>query len=276
MNATPVDPAAEAPGLDPATTLLLEQLVVEPDGHAGTSGDPRLRQRLLERVAHSVRAASVFHTVRGRACWQDRNGWGERLLYRHDPARPARRGEPLRVRVLELAIGARCVVGDVADGARCEWLVISGDADVDGTALASHDYHVAAAHAGGVALRSAGGAVLYLREALGCEPPGAQTQRAVHATWRDHAPGIERRVLWEHGDEAAMLYRVQPGAAVPRHGHGHDEECLMIDGEAFVDDILLRAGDYQLAPAGTSHASVSSDAGGLIYAHGDLELDLRG
>ena len=69
-----------------------------------------------------------------------------------------------------------------------------------------------------------------------------------------------------------MLYRVQPGIAVPHHGHGHDEECLMLEGEVFVDDLLLRRGEYQLAPAGTHHEGVCSDTGGILYAHGDIDL----
>lgn len=48
----------------------------------------------------------------------------------------------------------------------------------------------------------------------------------------------------------------------------------MIEGEAFIDDVLLREGEYQLAPAGTCHGGVSSDTGGLIYAHGDVELEV--
>ena len=72
-----------------------------------------------------------------------------------------------------------------------------------------------------------------------------------------------------------MLYRAAPGAVVPQHRHGRDEECLMLEGEVFLDDLLLRCGDYQLAPAGTGHAGVSTATGGLLYAHGDLELDFH-
>ena len=56
------------------------------------------------------------------------------------------------------------------------------------------------------------------------------------------------------------------------HDHGHDEECLMLQGELFLDDVLLQEGDYQLAPAGTSHRITETDTGVVIYAHGDLDL----
>jgi len=135
------------------------------------------------------------------------------------------------------------------------------------------DYHVTVAHRSAFTLSSGGGALLYLREA---EPPEddfmAHTARDNELPWQAHARGIERRVLWQRGSESALLYRVQPGSAVPHHGHGHDEECLMLEGEVFVDDILLRQGEYQLAPAGTHHEGVSSDTGGILYAHGDIDL----
>ena len=71
---------------------------------------------------------------------------------------------------------------------------------------------------------------------------------------------------------AAMLWLAEPGATVPHHHHGHDEECLMLRGDLFQDDYLLREGDYQLAPSGTAHETVSTDTGALIYAHGDLQM----
>jgi quercetin dioxygenase-like cupin family protein len=100
----------------------------------------------------------------------------------------------------------------------------------------------------------------------------ALTVRDAYAGWPEYAPGIQRRVLWQREGEAAMLYCAQPGAAVPLHTHGHDEECLMVQGELFLDDVLLQEGDYQLAPAGTGHRITETDTGVVIYAHGDLDL----
>jgi quercetin dioxygenase-like cupin family protein len=280
MNNMRNDPDVAAQRLDESTRMLLQGLLdAGPPGHAVAAASPELRRRLLERVAHSVRAASVFHTVRGPADWQVHSDWRERILYRRDGAQPLRAGEPLRVRLIELPPGARCELANLESGMRCEWLVMQGDATIGGSALSAHDYHVSTAGTQPIELGSAGGARLYLREAPAAPGLGGQsvqhTVRAAVAAWHDHAPGIQRRVLWQHGGEAALLYRVQPGAAVPGHVHGHDEECLLIDGEVFIDDILLRVGEYQLAPAGTGHEGVSSDTGGLIYAHGDIELDLK-
>ena len=92
------------------------------------------------------------------------------------------------------------------------------------------------------------------------------------AGWPAFVPGIQRRVLWQRKGQAAMLYFAQPGAQVPGHTHGHDEECLMVQGELFLDDVLLVAGDYQLAPAGKGPRITETDTGVVIYAHGDLDL----
>jgi quercetin dioxygenase-like cupin family protein len=140
--------------------------------------------------------------------------------------------------------------------------------------LRLRDYHVAPAPCPARELRTEEGALLFLRESAA--RAGADTTpltvRDADAGWPDYAPGIQRRVLWQHAGEAAMLYYAQPGAAVPLHTHGHDEECLMVQGELFLDDVLLQPGDYQLAPAGTGHRITETDTGVVIYAHGDLDL----
>jgi anti-sigma factor ChrR (cupin superfamily) len=74
--------------------------------------------------------------------------------------------------------------------------------------------------------------------------------------------------LWREDDAESMLLRLQPGARIAGHPHALDEECLMLEGEAFFGDTLLRAGEYQLAPAGTRHGDLVSDVGALLYVHG--------
>ena len=46
----------------------------------------------------------------------------------------------------------------------------------------------------------------------------------------------------------------------------------MLRGDLFQDDYLLQEGDYQLAPSGSAHQTVTTDTGALIYAHGDLDM----
>jgi anti-sigma factor ChrR (cupin superfamily) len=163
-----------------------------------------------------------------------------------------------------------------ADSRRCEWLVISGDIEHGDECLSARDYHVTMAALAQPAWFSRTGALLFLRESVQASTAAEIpfTVRDAEAGWPDFAPGIQRRVLWQHDGQAAMLYYAQAGAQVPLHTHGHDEECLMVQGELFLDDLLLQPGDYQLAPAGSGHRITQTDTGAVIYAHGDLDLQL--
>jgi hypothetical protein len=70
------------------------------------------------------------------------------------------------------------------------------------------------------------------------------------------------------GRRVSSFYRFAPGAQCPPHTHHQDEECMVLDGEVFFGDCLLRAGEYQLAPTGTYHGEVMSDVGCLLFVRG--------
>jgi len=245
-----------------------------------------LRRRLLERVAASAAAARAMHTQRHADTVAETvaPGVSVRSLYRATAGRARRPGEPDTAALVELAAGAAwhgpAPKAPAADGApppQREWLVLRGRVQVDGEALSTLDFHLRPAGAAAGTWSSAGGALLLLREsqpAAGA-PAAAFTQRAEAGPWLDYAPGILRRVLWRQGAQAAMLYHARPGAAVPRHGHGHDEECLMLAGDFFLDEVLLRPLDYQIAPAGSEHQTSTTDTGVILYAHGDVDLDVK-
>ncbi|MBI5255543.1 MAG: cupin domain-containing protein [Burkholderiales bacterium] len=234
-----------------------------------------LRERVLDRVSRSARASRAFVTVRSKdaAIEPLAPGVSARTLYQAS-RRVLRRGEPSRVRLITLAPGSRWQP-DTDLGLRGAWLVMSGMLDLDGLVLGARDFHLRPAGRPVAAITSPGGARVYLRESPGDASADGCTVHDASSGWDDFAPGIQRRVMWTHAGEAALLYHALPGAQVPRHGHGHDEECLMLDGELFLDDVLLRSGDYQLAPAGTVHGGVSTDTGVVLFAHGDLALDIR-
>lgn len=232
-------------------------------------GRPDLRTRLFGRVAASAAAARVMHTRRHAEAPMQAEAEGVQMAVLYEAgAERTRPGEPRRVRLVALAPHAQWQhAGGIG---RSEWLVMRGQACVGGHWLEAHDFLLGP---GGSLQAGEGGALLLLREA---DTPAAPVlQRAGEAPWAAFAPGIRRRVMWQQAGEAAMLYRTEPDAAVPRHAHGHDEECLMLEGDLFLDDVLLRPLDYQLAPAGSGHAGVFTDTGVLLYAHGDLELDLQ-
>jgi ChrR Cupin-like domain len=248
----------------------------------GDAAAHALRDRVLRQLAASSEAAACMFTTR---CGQGpriglANGVTAQTLYRAQRTTALRPGEPLRAVLIELAPGgvwpdgATQVPGLHANELHREWLVLSGSVQLGGPTLSQRDYHVRPAGHPAAAWRSPHGACLFLRESA---PDAGDrslpfTVLDAEAGWPEYAPGIRRRVLWRRGAQAAMLYYAQPGAKVPRHVHGHDEECLMVQGDLFLDDVLLQSGDYQLAPAGTRHRSTETDTGAVIYAHGDLDL----
>lgn len=234
----------------------------------------RLSERLCQRLDRSLQAEQGMVTVRrprGAALASAAvPPEGLRTLYRAPLGRRLRPGEPRQVALITLPAGAELGL-DPAEGPR-EFLVMGGQVEVDAQLLGLHDFLLLPA-GGALRLRSAEGAQVFMREADATVPVTEPALvRDADAGWPDFAPGIRRRVLWAGGGQAALLYRAEAGAQVPDHSHGHDEECFMVAGELFLDDVLLQQGDYQLAPAGTGHRITETDTGVVLYAHGDLDL----
>ncbi|MEO8249616.1 MAG: cupin domain-containing protein [Burkholderiales bacterium] len=263
-----------------------------PAGPRSSAPIARQRRQLAERAAASARASRAMVTERYAAAAMARANAGARLQTLYLAAEgPRRPGEPLNVLLIELAPSGVLEVDPPAAGVLREWLLVRGGVTLADpgqwpVALAPLDFHVVPAslappNTAPAPTRldaGASGALLFLREAHDLPDPAepSRTVRDADTAWKPFAPKVERRVLWRRGPLAAMLYRAAPGAAVPHHGHGHDEECLVLRGETFQDDTLLREGDYQLAPAGSAHLSGSTDSGAIFYIHGDLNLELRG
>lgn len=93
--------------------------------------------------------------------------------------------------------------------------------------------------------------------------------------WRPTTEGVEVMPLQGDGDVVSMLVRFAPGASVSDHHHALNEDCLVLEGEMFLGDILLRSGDYQLAPAGGSHFGETSDVGVVFFFHGSIDPVLK-
>jgi quercetin dioxygenase-like cupin family protein len=103
--------------------------------------------------------------------------------------------------------------------------------------------------------------------------PGARTVVAASGEWVALAPGVDKREL--HVDHVhgfrAMFVRMAPGSVLPAHDHPEDEECLMLEGEIVIGDLVLGAGDWHLAPKGRPHAEIRSPKGGLLYVRAALD-----
>ena len=268
-----------AADLDEAVGLLQRALVQ--DLSAATLAPPAaaLRERVLRRVADSASRHAALHTVRERhaAVVALAPGVQARWLYRSQDPAALRPGEPGAVIVLELIPGAslRNGTGLGLAGSASEWLVLRGGIELDGIRLDALDHHCRGAAQGEPRISSRQGATVYLRSGTSTPLPG-HTSRARGAQWHDYAPGIQRRVIWQEGSEVCYIARAMAGAAVPSHDHHHVEECLMLDGDVFTGDILLRNGEFQLAPIGFVHGTVQAATDALVYLRGDAELAIVG
>lgn len=94
--------------------------------------------------------------------------------------------------------------------------------------------------------------------------------------WAPSTPGVNVMTLCGDSQVVSMLVRFEAGASVVDHHHAIDEDCLVLEGDMYLGDILLRAGDFQLAPAGSSHIGEMSDSGVTFYFHGALDPVLLG
>lgn len=98
-------------------------------------------------------------------------------------------------------------------------------------------------------------------------PRVLKTVRAVEGEWRELLPGLFEKVLYVDlaTGTRSYLLRGGPGSSVPPHVHSGAEECLVIEGDVRVGDVALLAGDYHVAPPGTTHPSLTSHTGFVAF-----------
>jgi hypothetical protein len=94
----------------------------------------------------------------------------------------------------------------------------------------------------------------------------------IHAdagTWHVLVPGVEMKLLHADAQVKSFLLRIAPGGEVPVHEHpAADEECLVLEGEAYVGNLQLLAGAYHLARKGSLHAgNLRSLTGCTVLIH---------
>lgn len=97
------------------------------------------------------------------------------------------------------------------------------------------------------------------------------TVRADEGIWIPVGRGVRMKQLHvdKHNRTRSFLLRLEPGASLPAHQHLADEECIVLEGEARLGEVTVRAGDYHLAPRGVPHGVVSSDTGALLFLRAD-------
>lgn len=235
-----------------------------------------MQQRLMARVAQSAERHRGLRTIRREdVTWRPLTQ-GVRACVLHDDG-------TTRSALVEFAPGAS--LPGHRHAAHEECIVLRGSLQAGDCQVGLHDYHLAPAGSRHASIRSAHGALAFLRgtsigrtgamvreivsAVLPGDGPQLTTLVAGSEGWREVAAGAFIKPLWRTGASASMLLRLDAGARMAAHQHAVEEECLMLTGEAFFGDILLRAGEYQHAPLATRHGEAYSDVGALVYVHGD-------
>jgi anti-sigma factor ChrR (cupin superfamily) len=86
------------------------------------------------------------------------------------------------------------------------------------------------------------------------------------AGWRPFVAGSEMKVLFDDGVQRSWLVRLQAGSELPPHAHDEGgEECVVLEGEVWVNGLRYVRGDYTLALRGSVHHSVRTTTGALFF-----------
>lgn len=105
--------------------------------------------------------------------------------------------------------------------------------------------------------------------------PAMTTIRSTDGEWIPISPLAAIRLLASEGPAKSFLVRMAAGASLPSHFHEGDEECFVLEGEAKFGDLIVQAGDYHIARKGSSHGTISSESGALMFIRsGSFELPL--
>lgn len=81
--------------------------------------------------------------------------------------------------------------------------------------------------------------------------------------WKEVAPGISCKLLATDAETGmvSMLVQLQPGVSYPPHSHAGVEELHLLEGELWIEDRLLKPGDYNRGEPGTGDTRVYSETG---------------
>jgi hypothetical protein len=223
---------------------------------------------LLQRARRSARSHREFVTLRREDRVYTTVSAGVR-------SHTLRHGKGVRIDLLHLEPGASL---NWPDGVVAQEVLVIEGALNEGLndAMAVHSLFLRRELSQSLVAGSAG-ARLYVRQLTAPEElPEIEknwwdaTEPAQASPWEILSEGVEIKVLRGVGGVMSTLARIAPGAQVVDHGHMLDEECLMLQGDLFLGDILLRPDDYQVAPAGCNHVNSMSDTGALFYFHGHM------
>lgn len=91
--------------------------------------------------------------------------------------------------------------------------------------------------------------------------------RSDEGTWEQiPVEGVSVRMLYvdRQRRQFTALVRMAPGAIYPEHTHQGAEECLVLEGDLRIGDLVLRERDFQRTPPGFRQGVQSTDNGCLL------------
>lgn len=98
------------------------------------------------------------------------------------------------------------------------------------------------------------------------EQDGSYFARSAQIDWNALSPGVALKDLHANAQSGTRtsLIRMAPNSPFPPHPHGYIEDLYLIEGDAWVGDVYMTAGDYCRAQAGTEHNHVRSGELGAL------------
>ena len=91
--------------------------------------------------------------------------------------------------------------------------------------------------------------------------------------WRTLLPGVDYKMLVfdKLSGNKSFLMRAAAGAKMPAHGHHGNEECVVLTGEFIFDNVILKAGDFQLATKDSQHSEAYTEKGVTVFIRAPIE-----
>ena len=84
--------------------------------------------------------------------------------------------------------------------------------------------------------------------------------------------GVYVKQLRADGQTETGLWRLDPGAIIPAHGHKHEEECLVISGTISYAGRTLASGDFLGAAKDERQGAITTATGALLLIRGELRV----
>jgi quercetin dioxygenase-like cupin family protein len=104
------------------------------------------------------------------------------------------------------------------------------------------------------------------------QPPHTQTIRGEEVEWQAVWPNVWAKML--RFDAAnniqTLVLRIKPGGVVPAHAHTKEEECLVLEGEAYIGSHRICEGDLHIAHPGAAHRDITTLTGATLMVRSEI------